>query len=612
MAGSQRRMPASLAGARSWWLWCLATALSAWWLTFTPMRNTDFWWHLASGRWIVEHHAVALVDPFSFTAHGMEWLNNEWLGDVVFYLWSAAGGLPSLVYWFWGVLLVTYLLLFQLCRELGGSPVAGFFGVSLAVATSAPYFEFRPHLYSLLLFVVLLRMILLRRAFWHGLPLIFLVWSNLHPSFVFGLLVLATALLVRIVTTASLQRLSGGHLLGAIAGHRADLLIAGGCALACLVNPFGLRAYLFPLKYFFDRSSPWRTLTEWLSPFSREGVSPPLFPWLVAIFLLACLLLASSGSRRLAEPETRWTIVALGGLTLVMALSSSRFIPLFSISACLPISLLWRPGAAAAAAGGKAMEERLPRRALRASLPLLLAAGCLAMLARYPLGSRAFAHLASLETYPVDTLDFIETNRIAGRVFAYYGWGSYVQYRTRGRMQVYIDARAGNLYSPALYNDYRRVQYLLPGWTDVVESSDADYFLWLNMETPQVSQIRQPDILVATGRWRKLHEDFVSVLLARTRIALPQALKEEPRSAYRELALGGLAMRSGDRNGAEMHLRSALSLGPNMLVACRNLARVLAWQGRVREAWSRHDDCQRIFPESDGEDDLRNIIAGRL
>jgi hypothetical protein len=590
-------------------LWCLALLFSAWWLTMNPMRNADLWWHLASGRWIVEHGAVPRVDPFSFSAHGQRWLNTEWLGDVLFQLWTAAAGLESLVYWLWGILLLTYLLLFLLCTRLGATALTSFLGASLAVAASAPFFEMRPHLYSLLLAVVLLWLLLLRRRLWPGLPVLFVVWANLHPSFVFGLAVVAAALLIRILANAYRRRQVGAGVLGVLAEHRGDMVVAAMCGLATLINPSGLEAHLYPLRYAPGAASPFRELKEWLPPFSPEGVISPLFPGLIALFLVACLVLIRTAGRRVVEPETRWTIVALGGITLFMALSSGRFIPLFAILACLPIALLRRNDPQALR--GAPRRGRGAGAAVRVALPLLLTASCLVMLLRYPLGRRAFAHLTSLETFPVETFDFIGTNRLSGRVFAYFGWGGYVQYRTRGRMQVYIDGRADALYSPTLFNDYRRVQYAFPGWIQVVEASGADYFLWPNVETPQVHQIRQPDILLATGRWQKVHEDFVSVLLARAQIELPATVTEEARSANRELALGGLGMRKGDARGAETHLRLALSLDHNSLAACRNLALVLAWQGRARDAWAQHGECQKIFPEAAAGDDLRKLIQSR-
>jgi hypothetical protein len=263
------------------------------------------------------------------------------------------------------------------------------------------------------------------------------------------------------------------------------------------------------------------------------------------------------------------------------------------------------------------------RPVLRTAVPLLLAVACLAMLARFPLDRRAFRHLISVETFPVDTLDFVEANRLSGHLFAYFGWGGYVQYRTRGRLQVYVDSRADTVYSPALFNSYRRVQYMLPGWQEVVESSGADYFLWLNLETPQVRQIAQPQQLLASGRWRKVHEDFVSVLLARVPVPVPAAAAPAPAPApalawapprpspYRELALGGFAMRSGDKQGAETHLRAALRLDGNLLAACRNLVLVLAWQDRGAEAWAQHARCEQVFPEPGSAEDLEALEERR-
>jgi hypothetical protein len=619
------------------WSWYLAVLLAVWWLSFNPMRSADFWWHLTSGRWIVEHRAMARLDPYSFSAHGQAWLNNEWLGDVLFFLWTSVAGLESLVYWFWGMLLATYGLLFHLCRRLGGSPLASFVGVAMAVAASAPFFEFRPNLYSLFLFVVLLWLLLPRRPLWPGLPLLFVAWVNLHPGFIFGLAAAAAVVAIDVAVDASRARRSGGGVAAALAGHRRDVLVVAGCALAGLLNPFGVQSYVHPLVWALNGASPYREIKEWLPPFAQDGVSPPLFPYLIALFLAACLMLLrkpspclpvdeapkvrgrfppkpsskgrqGEGFRSSVRPEERWAIVALGGVTLCMALASARFIPLFSILACLAISLLLP---AASRVRRSVLERRQLRPVLRTVLPLVLAVACLAMLRRFPLDRRAFRQLISLESFPVDTLDFVEANRLSGRLFAYYGWGGYVQYRTRGRLQVYIDGRAATVYSPALFNAYRRVQYLLPGWQEVVESSGADYLLWPNLETPQVRQIAQPQQLLASGRWRKVYEDFVSVLLARV-TAPPAAAPVPPRpSPYRELALGGLAMRGGDKEAAETHLRAALHLDGDMLAACRNLALVLAWEDRASEAWAQHARCEKIFPEPESAEDLEALEARR-
>src|SRR5438270_1251000 len=57
-----------------------------------PIRSYDFFWHLATGRWITEQHALPLHDPFAVASDRTEWINGEWLFEVALY---AIGGLNA-------------------------------------------------------------------------------------------------------------------------------------------------------------------------------------------------------------------------------------------------------------------------------------------------------------------------------------------------------------------------------------------------------------------------------------------------------------------------------------------------------------------------------------
>src|SRR5581483_3627590 len=50
-----------------------------------PIRSYDFFWHLATGRWIVEHRALPVFDPFALAAAHVPWINGEWLWQVAAY-----------------------------------------------------------------------------------------------------------------------------------------------------------------------------------------------------------------------------------------------------------------------------------------------------------------------------------------------------------------------------------------------------------------------------------------------------------------------------------------------------------------------------------------------
>ena len=174
------------------WLWHLAAALSFWLLQFKVNLNSDIWFHLAAGRLIWQDKAIPAADTWSFTAAGRPWQNHEWLADVFFYLWSKAFGVDSLVLWQWLVVGAAYLLLFRLIQRITGSYFVAWLLSMLALAVGTPFYEIRPHLWTVLAFVPLIlwtwereRPSLFQAML---LPALFLVWINLHGGAIFGLM----------------------------------------------------------------------------------------------------------------------------------------------------------------------------------------------------------------------------------------------------------------------------------------------------------------------------------------------------------------------------------------------------------------------------------------
>src|SRR5579883_2553871 len=45
--------------------------------------DPDYWWHLATGRWMLAHGRVPFTDPFSYTHGGQTWYAHEWLSELV-------------------------------------------------------------------------------------------------------------------------------------------------------------------------------------------------------------------------------------------------------------------------------------------------------------------------------------------------------------------------------------------------------------------------------------------------------------------------------------------------------------------------------------------------
>ena len=63
----------------------LLATLFAGMLALFPICSFDIWWHLRTGRLIVEELRIPHTDPFTYTAGGNHWVTHEWLAETLFY-----------------------------------------------------------------------------------------------------------------------------------------------------------------------------------------------------------------------------------------------------------------------------------------------------------------------------------------------------------------------------------------------------------------------------------------------------------------------------------------------------------------------------------------------
>src|SRR5262249_33733022 len=151
----------------------------------------DIWWHLRAGQWIVEHGRLPDTEPFSRMGQetGKPWLAYSWLFEIFVYRLHEWAGLAGLV--LYRVVLAALILvsLYHLQARLRPGPVAGAVVLTLAVLTVLPLMTERPWMVSILFSLWVLDAILALREGTGGwwvwlLPVVFMLWANLHIQFV--------------------------------------------------------------------------------------------------------------------------------------------------------------------------------------------------------------------------------------------------------------------------------------------------------------------------------------------------------------------------------------------------------------------------------------------
>jgi hypothetical protein len=160
------------------------------------LSDPDSYWHVAVGRWIVEHGWVPTADPFSFTFLGQHWIAKEWLSQLLYSAAFSLGGWTGMAVLAAAAAALAFGLL---ARRLEATlaPVPTLLLLAAAFVLVTPHLTARPHALALPVMVAwtggLVAAVDARRApsFWL-LPLMAL-WANLHGGFTLGLLLVGAA-----------------------------------------------------------------------------------------------------------------------------------------------------------------------------------------------------------------------------------------------------------------------------------------------------------------------------------------------------------------------------------------------------------------------------------
>lgn len=277
----------------------------------TPILPHDFWWHMATGRAIVETGQIPQVDAFSYTRAGEPFFNQSWLAQLLLFGLFQAGGAPLVLLVQAVMLAGAYGLLIRLCiiRSDSARLSAGLFMIATLPA-SFNNWVVRPQSYAIPLFVASLYMLTLWRlgrfrSPWPllALPLLGVIWVNLHGSFVLGgaliALTFAGELVRRIAEDRAETRAWANRPVGAAEDVLARperparpplwQLVAAGTltGLAWLANPGG-PAVIGYVRNLLGSSQVTTLVSEWASPSLRDPFGVIFFLFLMlGIVILA-------------------------------------------------------------------------------------------------------------------------------------------------------------------------------------------------------------------------------------------------------------------------------------------------------------------------------------
>jgi hypothetical protein len=388
-----------------------------------PAQN-DTWWQLRAGREMWREHGILLRDIFSHTAYGAFWPNHEWLSQTIFYALYATGGLPLLTLGSAAVVVAAWALVW---RETPAAPRTRSLLIAFVVVAACSTWSPRPQVLSLLLTMTTIALLRARRYAW--LPVVFLLWANLHGAVLMGVWILAAAVPAAWVESrAAARRLTVAALLS---------------FAATFVTPLGTHFWV-DMVASLGRIRQ-LGIAEWAPPRLGDLALIPFWLTLVALAALAIL----RGPRLVNDPLARaagdLTLCAVAIALVPLALTASRNVPPFLMAAVPALGALLPPGA---------LQVR-PRATEHPGVNLALAgaacaAAAVAIGAAYAIGA---AHLAWT---PLPRASLAALDACPGNLYNRYDEGGYLIWFAPGK-KVFLDGRQ-DPYSPALVAEQVHVE----------------------------------------------------------------------------------------------------------------------------------------------------------
>jgi hypothetical protein len=442
------------------------------------LADPDTQWHIAVGRWILEHGRVPTVDSHSQTFLGKPWIAKEWLSQVILALAYAAAGWNGVAVLAAGAVAITFSLMLRLLlRDLALLP-ALILAIA-AIAMSSSHFLARPHVlafpFMLLWTAGLVRAVEEKRTpSWRLLGAL-LAWANLHGGFTLGLVLVAAFALEAGVASPA----------GAVRRRTATAWTKFGVAAtvtACL-TPYGPESMLVTVRV-LTLGEMLPAISEWQSPnFNKVPFHELLL--LAGLFGLV--------AARVRVPLVRLLIVF--GL-LHLFLSHARNAELLATLAPLALApciarqwtVLGRTGP--------------PPVARRATIGFSILAAALVGLGL----ARATAVTPPPGVLPAAALAFAQQSGVQGPVFNDYNFGGALILRG---IPTFIDGR-GELYGATFAKRYLAALYLRDG-AQLGELLDEYGIQWTLLTNDRPAN----RVLERLPGWRRVYRDEIATAFER-------------------------------------------------------------------------------------------------
>ncbi len=414
-------------------VFCSAAAYEA--VHLSSLADTDVWWHLSTGLWILRHHGVPHFGIFSQYSN-LPWIASSWGYDVWLALAYKLIGLRAVPVTLMLSQAALAALAFLLARRGGGGfPLALL--LSVVFQCSFADLQLLPKLCSLVCFAIELALLFesrrggkVRILYW--LPPLFVLWADLHLQFVLGLIVLLLLLAATMAEQVAGRFgtpwfKSGLPLLPS--GKVAAVTVA--CFIATLLSPYTYHTY----ELVIHNAAPLVFIPEEHAMDFRHAQN-------YVLLLLAMAAFFALGRRR-SRDLFKLALMIAGSMLAFRIRGDGGFLAIASVAVIAEAFFFGQTETEHETPG----DWEIPATVLLAAIALVAAGFVM------PANQKLLDRVE--ENFPVRACDYIRENHLPAPLFNEYRWGGFLTFYLPD-YPVVIDGRT-NLYGEELISRYFRL-----------------------------------------------------------------------------------------------------------------------------------------------------------
>ncbi len=452
----------------------------------------DLWGYLSFGRVFFQEAFFPYQDVFSYTPTKTLWIYHEWLTGIVFFGLVKYLGPASLQLLRYILAIITICMIYETALKRGSSL---FYILVMLIPSmiliSFGYVPVRAQIFTFFFFILTLYILEYSKktgamTILRWLPLMQIIWCNLHGGFVAGL---GLIFLYALGEGVARKKIAVSYLQwGVIA------------SLVTCMNPYGIAYWRYTIDAVF---MPRPGITEWYSVASALESNILVFP--VMLFLITSLIMLLGFFGRKKKDITEFLVIAA---VIYLGCAHIRHGVLFGIvfGAYMPVYL-------SEYVNERNAERRSFKRLVNVILLIMLSVLIVILIRFYPMKQISFIPSFRLTVttihYPVKAINWMKTHNIKGNILPHFEWGEYLMWSCYPDCKVAMDGRYETIYEDYVHREYFDFLYGRHGWRLFLDKYPHDVvFLKSGTNTHA--------LMLYEKNWHAVYDDNISVIFMKT------------------------------------------------------------------------------------------------